>query len=120
MIHPSQLFRLYGCPSLPGPVAISVLVAALPLSALCEAWADEIPPYPYGASSWMTAIREKLKAPVSVKQLAELLKPNGIAVLVAPSPTAYQRRRVPESVARKRDLPPGLPDVDWSIYLLPR
>lgn len=71
--------------------------------------------------AWETEVKFTTKTlGLTVKQLAALLKRKGIEVVIEPSPPRYQGRSVPESVARKRERPSGLPDVDWSIYLLHR
>lgn len=59
-------------------------------------------------------------AGLTVKELATILKRKGIELVVASSPHMYQQRSLPESVYRQGHKPPGLPDVDWSIYLLRR
>jgi hypothetical protein len=69
--------------------------------------------------AWETEVKFTTKTlGLTVKQLAALLKRKGIEVVIEPSAAPYQRRHVPESVGRQLEKPPGLPDVDWSIYLL--
>jgi hypothetical protein len=74
------------------------------------------------ARVWETEVRFARKtAGLSVKQLSALLKAKSIELVVDVSPDGQPpERTLPESVARQPKKPPGLPELNWAIYLLRR